>query len=281
MSYYDTLGVDKTATQDQIKKAYRKLSMEHHPDKTGGDDTKFKEINEAYETLSDANKRKQYDMRGWSYSGNPFAWDSRQAYDPFGNFGNMSDMFNDMFGGFGFGKQSSKGPDYQVDMHISFEEAFKGTSKSINVNGENVNLTFKPGLRNGQKFRMQGKGAPHQFNSNLPNGDLVINIHVIQDARFILQGNDIWIDVYLPWWDLVLGTTVVVDSVEGPISIKIPESSSSEKTLRVKDKGFPIYNTNQRGYLMCKLRAIFPELNDSQKDLLRTIRDIENARRDI
>ena len=275
MSYYDTLGVDKTATQDQIKKAYRKLSMKHHPDKTGGDDTKFKEINEAYETLSDANKRKQYDLGG----SNPFGQGHRHAHNPFDGFNNMSDMFNDIFGGFGgFGRQSTKGPDYRVEMHITFEEAFNGTSKSININGETVNVTFKPGIKNGQKFRMQGKGAPHQFNSNLPNGDLVINVHVMQDTRFILQGDDIWIDVYLPWWDLVLGTTVVVDSMDGPISIKIPESSSADKTLRVKDKGFPIYNTNRRGYLMCKIRVTFPNIDQSQKDLLQKIREVENAR---
>jgi len=273
MRHYDILGVDKTATQDQIKKAYRKLSMKHHPDKNGGDDTKFKEINEAYETLSDANKRKAYDMGG----SNPFGSAGQQhRHNPFQGFDNMSDMFNNIFGG-GFGRQQAKGPDYRVEMHISFEEAFKGTSKSVNINGETVRVDLKSGTRNGQKFRVQGKGAPHQYNTNLPNGDLIITVHVIQDPRFILQGDDLWVDLYLPWWDLALGKTVVIDSIDGPISIKIPPESSSDKTLRVKDKGFPIYNTNRRGFLMCKLRAVFPKINETQKNLLQKIRDIENA----
>ena len=272
MSYYDTLGVDKTATQDQIKKAYRKLSMTHHPDKNGGDDTKFKNINEAYETLSDSNKRKQYDMGG----SNPFGNGQAHGQNPFGGFENMSDVFNNIFGGGGFGRQA-KGPDYRVDMHLSFNEAFTGVSKSININGETVKLNFKAGLKNGQKFRMNGKGAAHQFNSNLPKGDLIINIHVIQDPNFILQGNDLWVDLYLPWWDLALGKTVVIDSIDGPISVKVPSGSSTDKTLRIKDKGFPIYNTNERGFLMCKLRSVFPKLNEEQASLLQKIRDIENV----
>lgn len=274
MSHYNTLGIDKTATQDQIKKAYRKLSMTHHPDKNGGDDTKFKEINEAYETLSDANKRKAYDMGG----SNPFGGAGQQyGHNPFQGFDNMSDMFNNIFGG-GFGRQQAKGPDYRVEMHISFEEAFKGTSKSINVNGETVRIDLKPGTRNGQKFRVQGKGAPHQFNSNLPKGDLIITVHVIQDGRFILQGDDLWVDLYMPWWDLVLGKTVLVDSMDGPISVKIPAGSSSDKTLRVKSKGFPIYNSTQRGSLMCKLRATFPEIDEQQRSMLEKIRDLNGIR---
>lgn len=276
MSHYNTLGVDKTATQEQIKKAYRKLSMQYHPDKNDGDDSKFKEINEAYETLSDTNKRKQYDMGGR----NPFGSSSRQyTHNPFEGFENMSDMFNNIFGnGFSGNRQNAKGPDYRVDMHISFYESFTGVNKSININGETVNINLKPGIKNGQKFRMQGKGAPHQFNTNLPKGDLIITVHVMQDSRFILQGDDIWVDLYLPWWDLALGKTVVIDSIDGPISVKVPNGSSTDKTLRIKDKGFPIYNTNQRGFLMCKLRAVFPEINETQKDLLQKIRDIENAR---
>lgn len=275
MSHYDTLGIDKTATQDQIKKAYRKLSMKHHPDKNGGNDAKFKEINEAYETLSDANKRKAYDMGGSQFGGNGNSFHGFENFD-----GNMSDIFNNIFGGGfgGFGRQAAKGPDYRVEMHISFDEAFRGTSKSVNINGETVRIDLKPGTRNGQKFRVQGKGAPHQFNSNLPKGDLIISVHVIQDGRFILQGDDLWIDLYMPWWDLALGKTVLVDSMDGPISVKVPAGSSSDKTLRVKGKGFPIYNSTRRGSLMCKLRATFPEINDQQRQLLEKIRDLNGIR---
>lgn len=265
MSYYDVLGVDKSATQDDIKKAYRKLSKKHHPDKTGGDDAKFKEINEAYETLGDADKRKQYDFGGQ----NPFG----SGPNPFGGFGgSMSDMFDHIFGqGFG-GQAQTKGHDYRVNLNVSFYEAFHGTTKEFDVNGNKIRLNFKPGLKNGQKFNVKGKGAPHPLNSNLPNGDLVVNIHMVQDANYVLQGNDIWTEVNIPWYDAITGCTVSIQTIEGPLSIDVPENSAS-KTLRIKGKGYPIYNTGDRGNLLCKVNATWPKLNETQTELLKQIKN--------
>ena len=263
MSYYETLGVDKTATQDEIKKAYRKLSKQYHPDMNGGDDARFKEIAEAYETLGDPQKRQQYDVRG---SGHDF-------FRGFDGSQNMSDIFDQMFGGQFRQQQAQKGQDYRVDLHVTFDEAYSGTQKRFTVNGQELSMNFKPGLKTGQKFKIRGKGAPHPFNTNLPNGDVVINIHVINNGRFILQGNDIWVEHTLPWWDIMIGTKVGVWTPDGLINITIPQGTKPGGTLRIKGKGFPIYNTDQKGDLLCRVNATYPELSDTQLDLIKKIRD--------
>lgn len=268
MSYYETLGVDKTATQDEIKKAYRNLSKQHHPDMNGGDESKFKEIAEAYETLGDPQKRQQYDVRG---SGHDFFnnWGGRNAqYNA-----SMSDIFDQMFGNQFRQQQPQKGSDYRVDMHVSFEEAFSGTSKRFSINGNEISINFKAGLKTGQKFRLKGKGAPHPFNSNLPNGDAIVIIHVIQDARFILQGDDIWVESTLEWWDIMVGTRIGVWTPEGLINITIPEGTKPGSTLRIKGKGFPIYNTDQRGDLLCRVNASYPNLTEEQIELIKKIKE--------
>ena len=179
MSHYATLGVDKTATQSEIKKAYRKLSMQYHPDR-GGDENKFKEIADAYAVVGDEQKRQQYD----AMQDNPFA--------NFGNMGgmdgNFGDIFNQFFGGQFRQQQQTRGSDIKVDMHISFEEAFHGCSKTFSVNGYESTINLKRGVKTGQKFRLAGKGAAHPFNSTLPPGDLLVTIHVQLNSEFIIDG---------------------------------------------------------------------------------------------
>lgn len=272
MSHYDTLGVDKTATQDEIKKAYRKLSKQYHPDMSSGDETKFKQIAEAYDVIGDPQKRQQYDMRG---SGADF-------FNQF-NFGDrvdMSSIFDQMFGG-GFNQNQQKGQDLRVEMRISFEEAFKGTSKNFSINGHNISMTFKPGLKTGQKFRISGKGQPHPFNSNLPNGDIIVNVEVQPDLRFILNGNDIWIERNLPWYDIMIGCKTQVASPDGLITITVPAGTHPGKTLRIKDKGFPIYNTNERGALMCRINAVYPELNLEAIEYIDKVKNILDAEQNV
>ena len=265
MSYYNTLGVDRTATQDEIKKAYRNLSKQHHPDINGGDDARFKEISEAYDTLGDPQKRQQYDLRGSNHD----------FFNQFGRGGqnfNMSDIFDQMFGNQYRQQPAQKGPDYRVDMHVSFEEAFNGTKKEFSLNGQNISVDFKAGLKTGQKFRLRGKGGPHPYNSELPNGDVVVHIQVITDARFILQGNDIWVEHTLTWWDIMAGTKINVWTPEGQIAVNIPKETSPGGTLRIKGKGYPIYNTGNRGDLLCRINAVYPKLNEKQLELIEQIR---------
>ena len=265
MSYYDTLGVSENATQDEIKKAYRKLSKQHHPDMGGGDDAKFKEIAEAYDAIGDENKRANYDNQ-------------RRQQDFFARHNqqdrySMSDMFDQVFGNaFNSQQRRQKGQDIRVQIHVSFDEAFHGTTKTFDVNGQSIRMTFKPGLKTGQRFRIAGKGYPHQLNTSLPNGDLVVEIHVISDSRFIMQGNDIWLEKTLPWYDIMLGCSIPLETPEGLISLKIPRGTYPEKTLRLKEKGYPVYGTEHRGSLLVKIHASYPELNEEQLEYIEKIK---------
>ena len=264
MDHYTTLGVDKTASQEEIKKAYRQLSKQYHPDVNGGNDSQFKDIALAYEVLGDSTKRQQYDTQ---QSGHDFF--SRYARGTNQN-ASMSDMFDQMFGN-QFRQQSQKGSDYRVDLHVSFEEAYNGTSRKFSINGQELSINFKPGLKTGQKFRLKEKGAPHPYNTNLPNGDVIVNIHVIQDGRFILQGDDIWVEHTLAWWDIISGAKINTWTPEGQISIIVPEGTKPGGNLRIKGKGFPIYNTESRGDLLCRINASYPELSKEQLELIKKI----------
>lgn len=265
MNYYDILGVSENATQDEIKKAYRKLSKKYHPDLSGSDGTKFKEIAEAYSTVGDENKRANYDNR--RRQGDFFARFNQQ--DRF----NMADMFDQVFGNaFNSQQRRQRGQDIRVQIHVSFDEAFHGTTKTFDVNGRNIRMTFKPGLKTGQRFKIPGKGHPHQLNSTLPNGDLIIEIHVISDSRFIIQGNDIWLEKTLPWYDIILGCTVPLDTPEGLIKLKIPRGTRPDNTLRLKGKGYPVYGTKNQGSLLVKIHASYPELNAKQLEYIEKIK---------
>jgi curved DNA-binding protein len=273
MSHYATLGLDEKATQDDIKKAYRSLSKKYHPDVNPEGEAEFKKIVEAYSEIGDESKRKDYDARQNTQSFfdqfNSGSWGGRE---------NLSDMFNQVFGNAYGGQARQRGADVRVEVHVSFNEAIQGTSKTFELNGGRITVDFKPGLKTGQKFRLNQKGNPHPLNSSLPNGDLILNIHVIQDSRFILQGDDIWIEHSLPWWDIMLGTDIIVLTPYGNISIKVPEGSYPGKTLRIKEKGFPIYGTENKGYLLCRLNPIYPELSDSQIEYINKIKNIQNGR---
>ena len=266
MSHYDTLGVDKSATQDEIKKAYRKLSKQHHPD-VGGSDEKFKEVTGAYNIIGDPKKRHEYDSQGSTHDF--FSNYARGA----GQNASMSDMFDQFFGGQFGGQKQQKGSDYRVDIHVSFDEAYSGTKKEFTLNGQNLSVSFKGGLKTGQKFRLRGKGAPHPYNSSLPNGDVIVNVQVINDGRFILQGNDIWIEHNLVWWDIMLGTKIKTWTPEGEVLITIPEGTRPGANLRIKGKGFPIYNKEEHGDLLCRVNATYPELNRDQLELIEKIKN--------
>ena len=270
MNPYEILGVDKSASDSDIKKAYRKQAKIHHPDRNG-DEEKFKQITEAYEILGDKTKRDNYDRFG-NADGNPFG--GRNPFggkNPFGEGG-----FGDMFEQF-FGKQANprnaKGDDFRVNMQLTFTEAYYGVRKEFSVNGERIAMTFKPGLQNGQTFRVHGKGGYNRYNSEAPRGDIIISINVLHNPDFILQGTDIWQEASVKWWDIMLGTKISVHSPEGPIVVKIPENSKPGRVLRIIGKGFPIYNTNDKGNLLVKIVAEYPELDEIDLENIKKIRD--------
>lgn len=271
MDYYDVLGINKTASEAEIKKAYRKQAKLHHPDKNG-DEEKFKQITEAYEVLGNKSKRDSYDRFG-NADGNPFG-----SGNPFGGGGNPfgEGGFADMFEQF-FGKRqdprTKNGQDFKVNMTISFNEAYFGCRKEFNVNGERIAMNFKPGLKTGQKFRIHGKGGYNQYNSEAPRGDIIIDINVLATPTFVLNGNDIWVEKEVVWYDIMLGGKLEVETPEGSLVVKIPKNSFPGKVLRIVGKGYPIYNTNNRGSLLCKLIAKYPELNKEQLNFVEKIKN--------
>ena len=257
--YYKVLGVEKNAAQDEIKKAYRKLAVKYHPDKNPGDkksEEKFKEINEAYDVLGDAEKRKKYDSLGDN-------WQQYQQGGAQGDFGNQqyyrqpggaqfdesqfSDFFESFFGHGNPGYSSTgrrsarkmKGEDYQAETTITLEEAFHGTTRQINLATQKLNLKLKPGIADGQILRMKEKGGPG-VNGGL-NGDLFITIHVQKHRLYERKGDDLYFDQPLDAFTAILGGKLQVHAIDKALSINIPAGTDSDKVFRLKGAGMPLY----------------------------------------
>jgi curved DNA-binding protein len=259
MNYYNTLQIEKTATQEEVKRAYRKLAKEYHPDKNKGDDSLFKNIANAYETLGDVDRRREYDIK--TYGGN----------NPFGNWtGSFQDMFDDIYGG------SAKGEDVTITMLLSYEDAYYGTSKYIDLGYNALNVNIPKGVYNGMKLKISGKGRPHHLNSTSPPGDLIIIIQLNPRADLILNGSDIYIDAFIPFFDMILGTEIEVSTPFDTLKINVPPASQNNKILRISGKGFPIYRKNSNGNLMVKLHSTQSNLSDKQLDLIKKIKKLEH-----
>lgn len=266
MTYYDVLGVSEAATQDDIKKAYRKLAIQHHPDKTGGEDTKFKEIAQAYETLGNEQSRQAYDNK----RRDPFS--DPNFFNNMNNGDNLADMFNQMFGG-GRRNPNAKGPDVRVQLMLTFEESYFGCSKILDLGAGEFTVNIPRGVVTNNQLKVHGQGQNNPYNHNASRGDAIIVIHVQQNDKFVVNGIDIWIDININWWDIQLGCDAIIDHPEGKMNIKIPEGTRPGKILRVKDKGM-YANNGMIGALMCKINAIYPELNQEQYELIKKIKDV-------
>ncbi len=282
--YYKILGVDKKATQADIKKAYRALAVKHHPDKNPGNkesEEKFKVINEANEVLSEPEKRKKYDELGAN-------WEQHEKYnqrhDSTDSFGRGEADFSDFFEQFfanNTGKRSKgqnrnsdfRGEDYQTEMEITLEEAYQGTSRIIQLENEKLRITTKPGSYDDQFLNIKGKGA--KGSTNEYNGNLLVKIKVKPNHHFARRGDNLYLTLKTDLYTAVLGGEVVVNTLAGQVKIKIASGSQNGSTIRLKGKGMPVYGKpTEYGDLYLQLEITLPiELTKRQKELFESLRD--------
>ncbi len=258
VDYYKILGVDKNASGEEIKKAYRKLARKLHPDLNPNDkdaNRKFQQANEANEVLSDPEKRKKYDQYGkdWQHA-EAFEKARRtqqqsagreQGTHAGGEFaGGFSDFFESMFGGSegsgGGGRHIKfRGEDYNAELHLSLEDACQTHQQTLTVNGKNIRITVPAGIENGQIIKIRGHGGPG-INGG-PAGELYITFLIADHPRFKRLGNDLYTTADLPLYTAILGGEITLDTLNGKVKIKVPPETQNGTKVKLKGKGFPVY----------------------------------------
>lgn len=277
--YYEVLGVAKGASDDEIKKAFRKLAVKYHPDKNPGDneaEEKFKEINEAYSVLSDKTKRSRYDQFGHAGvggdgGGDPFAG-FRGANGQSFNFDFGGGGFEDILGSiFGFGggfRGARRGRDYRTSITIDFEEAIFGATKTISVDGNQTKLKIPAGIFDGQSIRLAGKGGEAP-SADGQRGDLYVEVRVRAHKHLTREGDLILSDVTISMVDAVLGTEIDVETVDGKITMKVPAGTQPGTNFKLSGHGAPHLGSDQRGPHIVTINVEIPRnLNKKQKELI-------------
>lgn len=258
---YIVLGIDKNASDDDVKKAYRNLAMKWHPDKEGGDEETFKEIAEAYETLSDPTKKRYYQQR------NAFDFDD-SIFEDIIRGGGFTDMFNNRYG-----FTNGKGSDVKANIMISLEEAYFGTSREIRIGLKTVNVNIQEGIRNGMKLRLKGLGQRGQTEEL--NGDLILTVEVLENPNYFLDNAGLQVIQRINVFDAILGGKNTIKVFNRNINYQIPEGTQNGKILRIKEKGFPIYNKpGEFSDLLINIIIEIPEkIDDVSKSELKIIKE--------
>jgi curved DNA-binding protein len=289
--YYKILGLSKSATEEDIKKAYRKLARKLHPDLNPNDKDahkKFQQINEANEVLSDPEKRKKYDQYGEDWknaeqferaaqsegqSGGRRHAQHNDAFSEFGG-GEYSDFFEQMFGA---GRRSTKfrGQDYQAELRLSLRDAAKTHTQTLTVNEKNIRITIPAGVEDGQVIRLRDHGAPGVNGG--PNGDLYITFRIEADLVFKRAVNDLYVTVDLDLYTSVLGGEVMVDTLDGKIKLKVNPGTQNGTKARLKGKGFPIYKqAGHFGDFFVTYHVLIPQnLTPRQKELFTELSNLK------
>ncbi|RTH00038.1 molecular chaperone DnaJ [Thermus scotoductus] len=273
--YYAILGVPRNATQEEIKRAYKRLARQYHPDvnKSPEAEEKFKEINEAYAVLSDPEKRKVYDTYGTATPPPP---PPPGGYD-FSGFDveDFSDFFQELFGTGLFGsmgrRRPRKGRDLRAELPLTLEEAFRGGEKVVEVGGRRVPVKIPPGVQEGSTIRLAGLGGPGD-----PPGDLLLTVRLLPHPVFRLEGQDLYATLDVPAPIAVVGGKVRAPTLEGPVEVTIPPRTQAGKKLRLKGKGFP--GPGGRGDLYYEVRVVIPEhLTPEEEELWRKLKEVRYA----
>ncbi len=294
IDYYKILGLDKSASIADVKKAYRKLARKHHPDLNPNDkeaQAKFQQINEANEVLCDTEKKKKYDKYGkdWEHAGPEYSG-GKSGYDPrqqqhargqqqsYGSYGeeDFSDFFSSMFGGGGFaggsgGRTRFKGQDFNAELRLNLMDVYRSQKQTLTVNGKQIRLTIPAGIDNGQTIKIKGHGGPGMNEG--PKGDLFITFNIVNNTEFKRDGSDLYTEVSLDLYTALLGGEITVDTFDGKVKLKVKPETPAGSKIKLKGKGFPVYKkSGQFGDLYLTYRLQIPkDLTDKEKELFQEL----------
>ena len=290
LDYYKILGLSKTASEADIKKAYRKLARKYHPDLNPNDkeaEKKFKEINEANEVLSNPENRKKYDEYGehWQHAEAYKKAEQKQKqrqsqYQTTGDFSGSeySDFFESMFGGRSTRSQRKnikfRGQDFNAELQLDLKDVYKTHKRTLTINNKNIRITIPAGLENGQVIKIKGHGGPG-INGG-PNGDLYIHFSITNHTKFKRDGDNLYVNTDIDLYKALLGGEHLVDTFDGKVKLTIKPETQNGTTVKLKNKGFPKYKKEGVfGYLFVTYQIKIPKnLSDKEKELIKELQKL-------
>ena len=299
INYYKILGIEKSATENDIKKAYRKMARKYHPDLNPNDkeaETKFKQINEANEVLSHPENRKKYDEYGkdWKHAEDfEKAKQQQQTQNPFqqqsgGNYSesDYSDFFESMFGGRGASSRGAssrggsgvgfRGQDYNAELQLDLKEVYTTTKRTLTINGKNIRLSIPAGVKNGQQIKIKGQGG--EGVNGGPKGDLYIKFSIANSTEFKRNRNDLYKTVDLNLYSAMLGGELTVETLDSKVKLKVKPETQTGTKVKLKGKGFPVYKKEgEFGDLYITYNLKLPtQLTTKEKELLNKLQNLRS-----